>query len=80
MEHIVFHSIMDQNNILNSHQHGFRPKYSCQSQLVLLTKEIFKAMDQQKQTVIRLFQSFQLSSTQTLITENIALWNTRKPL
>ena len=52
MEHIVFHSIMnhvDQNNILNNCQHGFRPKYSCQSQLVMLTEEILKVMDQQKQ-------------------------------
>ena len=52
MEHIIFHSIMrhlDQNNILNNYQHGFRPNYSCQSQLVMLTEEIFKAMDQQKQ-------------------------------
>ena len=52
MEHIVFHSIMDhidQNNILNNCQHSFRPKYSCQSQLVMLTEEILKVMDQQKQ-------------------------------
>jgi len=52
MEHIVFQSIMDhidQNNILNNCQHGFRPKYSCQPQLVMLTEEILKVMDQQKQ-------------------------------
>jgi len=52
MEQIVFHSIMhylDQNKILNNYQHGFRHKHSCQSQLVMLTEEILKAMDQQKQ-------------------------------
>jgi len=52
MEHIVFHSIMDhvdQNNIFNNYWHGFRPKYSCQSQLVMLTEETLKVMDQQKQ-------------------------------
>ena len=52
MEHIIFHFIMEhlnRNNIINKHQHGFRPAHSCQSQLLLLTEDILKAMDSKKQ-------------------------------
>ena len=52
MEHAIFHFIMDhlnRNNIISSHQHGFRPAHSCQSQLILLTEDILKAMDAHKQ-------------------------------
>ena len=36
LEHIIFHSIMDyiQLNILIDNQHGFRPGFSCQTQLI----------------------------------------------
>ena len=38
MEHIIFHSIMEHHlqdyNILSKFQHGFRPGYSCQTQLI----------------------------------------------
>ena len=37
------------NNIINKHQHGFRPSHSCQSQLLLLADDILKAMDEKKQ-------------------------------
>ena len=43
MNHLVKH------NIINNHQHGFRPAHSCQSQLILLTEDILRAMDAQKQ-------------------------------
>ena len=52
MEHIIFHFIMDHlssNDIISKHQHGFRPSHSCQSQLLLLTDDILKAMDNKKQ-------------------------------
>ena len=52
MEHIIFHFVMDhltKNNVINKHQHGFRPEYSCQSQLLSLTEDILKAMDNKKQ-------------------------------
>ena len=52
MEHVIFHFIMDhldKNNIINNHQHGFRPAHSCQSQLILITEDIFKTMDAHKQ-------------------------------
>ena len=52
MEHAIFNFIMDhlnRNNIISSHQHGFRPAHSCQSQLILLTEDILKAMDAHKQ-------------------------------
>ena len=35
--------------LINKHQHGFRPEYSCQSQLLSLTEDILKAMDNKKQ-------------------------------
>ena len=40
MEHIIFHFIMDhlqRHNIINKHQHGFRPAYSCQSHAITIT-------------------------------------------
>jgi len=52
MEHVAFHFIMDhlsRNKIINNHQHGFRPSYSCQSQLLSLTDDILRAMDNKKQ-------------------------------
>ena len=48
MEHIIFHSIMDHlniHNIINPNQHGFRPGFSCNTQLMLLVDDILKAMD-----------------------------------
>ena len=52
MEHILFHSIMEHlqdNNILSQFQHGFRPGYSCQTQLIDFIENIQHAMDQRKQ-------------------------------
>ena len=48
MEHIILHSIMNYlntHNIINPNQHGFRPGFSCVTQLILLTDDILKAMD-----------------------------------
>ena len=45
---ILFHSIMNHlntHNIINPNQHGFRPGFSCVTQLMLLTDDILKAMD-----------------------------------
>jgi len=39
-------------NIINLIQHGFRLDLSCQTQLILLTKEILGAMDQNYQVVL----------------------------
>ena len=53
MEHIIFHSIMDHiktNNILISNQHGFRPGFSCQTQLISLIDDISYTMDNHCQT------------------------------
>ena len=54
-EHIIFHSIMDHvrlNNILidNQHAYGFRPGFSCQTQLISLIEDISHALDNQLQT------------------------------
>ena len=40
---------LTKNNVINKHQHGFRPEYSCQSQLLSLTEDNLKAMDNKKQ-------------------------------
>ena len=61
MEHIVFHFIMEHlnnNNIINKHQHGFRPSHSCQSQLLILTDDILKAMDEKKQVDLDFCKAF----------------------
>ena len=53
MEHMIFHSIMDHiktNNILISNQNGFRPGFSCQTQLISLIDEISCTMDNHCQT------------------------------
>ena len=52
MEHIIFHSCMshlENNNIINPSQHGFRPGYSCTSQLIKIVEYVAKNMDSQKQ-------------------------------
>lgn len=40
---------LNKNDIINKNQHGFRPAHSCQTQLLLLTEDILKAMDRKKQ-------------------------------
>ena len=44
----IFHSIMNHlstHNIINPNQHGFRPGFSCVTQLMLLADDFLKAMD-----------------------------------
>ena len=48
MIHAQYHSVHTYN-IIDKHHHGFRPSHSCQSQLLLLTDDILKAMDKKKQ-------------------------------
>ena len=53
IEHILVCNIMthfDSNNLLNSFQHGFRSKHSCETQLVSFTQEIFDNLENYKQT------------------------------
>ena len=48
MEHNIFHSTMEHlqdNTILSEFQHGFRPGYSCQTQLIDFIEIIQHAMD-----------------------------------
>ena len=52
MEHIVFHSIMDDidsYNLLKHCQHGFRQKHSTESQLIVTMEEIARALDDRSQ-------------------------------
>ena len=52
LEHIIHRHIMnhcDQHNLLSSHQHGFRQKHSCESQLILSIEDIYRQHDKNKQ-------------------------------
>jgi len=62
MEHIIYHSVMfhlEQNNILNPLQHGFRSEHSCTTYTQLLTviEELAKSLDDRKQVDV-LFLDF----------------------
>lgn len=55
LEHIVHSTIMDhfdRHQILCDHQHGFRSKRSCETQLLITLDEIGKNLDQGEQTDI----------------------------
>jgi len=48
MEHIISHHIMSHlqsNHILTNQQHGFRPGFSCQTQLIALVEDLQRNMD-----------------------------------
>ncbi len=52
MEHIVFKAVMDhsdQNSILTMRQHGFRPKFSCETQLISTVEDIAHSVDKGSQ-------------------------------
>ena len=60
LEHIVFHDIMTHlnfNNILVNSQHGFRRKFSCETQLITTIGEIAKALENGKRTDLILMDS-----------------------
>jgi len=48
MEHIISHHKMNHlqsNHILTNQQHGFRPGFSCQTQLIALVEDLKHNMD-----------------------------------
>ena len=48
MEHIIYHSVIEhlnQYNILNRFQYGFRQGFSCEAQLASVIEDILYAMD-----------------------------------
>ena len=48
MEYIIFHCIINHlntHNIINPNQHGFRPGFSCNTQLMFIVDDSLKAMD-----------------------------------
>ena len=52
MEHILYHHItahLDQQNILEDYQHGFRKGRSCETQLIITIEEIAKSLDNRSQ-------------------------------
>ena len=53
LEHTISSQVMDhfsKLNILSDAEHGFRPKISCESQLIITIHENAQALDQGKQT------------------------------
>eukprot|EP00794_Sanderia_malayensis_P014691 gene14691-16215_t len=71
LEHIISSHVMDhfiKFNILSDAQHGFRPKRSGQSQLIITIHEIAQALDQGEQTDIILLD-FQKAFDKRLLAE-----------
>ena len=57
LKHIISSQVIDhfsKFNILSDAQHRFRPKRSCESQLIITIHEIAQALDQGEQTDVRL--------------------------
>ena len=57
MEHIVLSSMskyLSENNILTTHQHGFRKGYSTITQLITVLDDWFSALDKRKRTDVLL--------------------------
>ena len=52
MEHIIFHHniIMSYFTLQNLLQHGFRPNYSCQTQLIDFMDKVQQSMNARQQT------------------------------
>ena len=51
MEHIIHHSVMEhlqQHQILNQYQYGFRQGDSCEAQLTSVAEDILHNLDHQK--------------------------------
>ena len=58
LEHIVYSSIsnfLDDNQILTPRQHGFQPRHSCETQLVLAVNDWAKSLDNGFRTYIAIF-------------------------
>jgi len=54
MEYVIYHSVMEhlqQNEILNEFQYGFRQGYSSEAQLVSVVEDISHNLYQKKQDV-----------------------------
>ena len=55
LEHILVSNIMshfDDNTLLSPHQHGFRSKHSCESQLISFTQEVYDNLENGNRTDI----------------------------
>ena len=52
LEHVIYRHVIqhcEDHNILADFQHGFRSKHSCETQLIVTTEDIAKALDKGKQ-------------------------------
>ena len=61
LEHIIHRHIMnlcDQHNLRRSHQHGFREKHSCESELILSIEDIYRQQVKNKQVLDMLILDF----------------------
>ena len=70
---------LENNDIINSVQHGFRPGYSCTSQLINIVEYLAKDMDSQKQIdmiFLDFSKAFDTVPHQRLLTKlHAVLWN-----
>ena len=58
MEHVIYQSIMqhlEDKNILNSNQHGFKKNHSCETQLVSTIKDLVKGLDNGSEIDLQIF-------------------------
>ena len=73
LEHIIDSNLMrhlSKHNILAEHQHAFRKNRSCGSQLILLTNDLAKSIDEKKMTdiaVLDLSKAFDVIPHQRLL-------------
>jgi len=59
LEHIVYSNVckfLDSNNILTPKQHGFRPGFSCETQLILSIDDWARSLDSGFRTDVAIFE------------------------
>jgi hypothetical protein len=68
---------LDNQNILNENQHGFRAKRSCESQLLMTTNDITKWMNNNIQVDIAiLLSAMSLMNTKNNVGPSTVPWGT----
>jgi len=55
LEHIVYSNVCNNNNILTPKQHGFRPGFSCETQLILSINDWARSLDSGFRTDVAIF-------------------------
>ena len=78
MEHVIasyLRQVWDKNDWLYEGQHGFRPEYSCESQVITVCQDIAACLDNGDRidAIIIDFESFWFSSSLSAAYENCKL-------